>query len=246
MYPGPQPTDSRREHQLQATSPSRCFESDLLTSPLAAVDSSGSKSGYSGGPGMDRRAYNLPAGMRELILPECSRSGPADIVRVEMVIPCTDACGMAAGARCAVSSRTTGPTGKGSMRWPGSASRISSREGNRTASTRRSTQLQFCRLEAGETAARYFGGMRFDGGSVSDAAWRDFDCSRFVLPRFELSQRGSDSVLACQWLRSGVTADTLMEGGRWPRLPDPLKSFVATPWLSAAGICPTELAGTPP
>ena len=72
------------------------------------------------------------------------------------------------------------------------------------------TQVQSC-LDAGETAARYFGGMRFNGGSGSDEAWRDFGGYRFVLPRFELSQRGSDSVLACQWLRSAATANALME-----------------------------------
>ena len=67
------------------------------------------------------------------------------------------------------------------------------------------------RLEAGEMAARYFGGMRFSGKRASDEAWRDFGGYRFVLPRFELSRRGSDSVLTCQWLRAPDAVNTLMK-----------------------------------
>ena len=66
------------------------------------------------------------------------------------------------------------------------------------------------RLEGRETAARYFGGMRFNGRDASDDGWRGFGGYRFVLPRFELSQQGPDSVLACQWLRSVDTVDKLM------------------------------------
>ena len=67
------------------------------------------------------------------------------------------------------------------------------------------------RLETGETGARYFGGMCFNGGSALDESWGDFGGYRFVLPRFELSQRGSDSVLACQWLRSATAVEALMK-----------------------------------
>lgn len=68
-------------------------------------------------------------------------------------------------------------------------------------------------LANGETRARYFGGMRFNGRSAPDAAWRAFGTCRFVLPRFELINRGrgSRSVLACQWLRSDADVDALVD-----------------------------------
>ena len=67
------------------------------------------------------------------------------------------------------------------------------------------------RLEAGEAAARYFGGMRFSGRRAPDEVWRHFGEFRFTLPRFELSRRGPDSVLACQWRRGAESINTLME-----------------------------------
>ena len=147
--------------------------------------------------------------MRDLILRECSWGQPASIARVEMVIPCTDALAwLRAQDASVVKNYWADREGQHEVAGVGVADLVA---GGESDSIDSSFEQLRCRLEAGETAARYFGGMRFDGGSVSDAAWRDFDCSRFVLPRFELSQRGSDSVLACQWLRSGVTADTLMK-----------------------------------
>ena len=55
--------------------------------------------------------------------------------------------------------------------------------------------------------------MRFNDRSAPDAAWGAFGTSRFVLPRFELANEGpdSDSVLACQWLRSNANADAILE-----------------------------------
>ena len=151
---------------------------------------------------------DFSARLRELIRRDCSRSGSPGIARVETVIPRTDALAwLRAQAPSAV--KMYWADRDGSTRWPGSASRTSSRAGSDSIDSLFG-QLHR-RLEAGETAARYFGGMRFNGGSAADVAWRDFDGYRFVLPRFELSQRGSDSVLACQWLRSAVTADTLMK-----------------------------------
>ena len=67
------------------------------------------------------------------------------------------------------------------------------------------------RLEGEEAAARYFGGMRFKGKLAPDEDWAHFGGYRFVLPRFELSRRGADSVLACQWLRSSDGIETLMK-----------------------------------
>ena len=147
--------------------------------------------------------------MRELILPECSRSGPAGIVRVEMVIPRTDAVAwLRAQTAHTVKMYWADRDGRNEIAGVGAADLVVGGEPDGLDSW--FTQVQ-SRLDAGETAARYFGGMRFNGGSGSDEAWRDFGGYRFVLPRFELSQRGSDSVLACQWLRSAATADALME-----------------------------------
>ena len=147
--------------------------------------------------------------MRDAIRRECSQGGPSGIVRVETVIPRTDALvWLRAQAPSAVKSYWADREGQHEVAGVGVADLVA---GGESDSIDSSFEQLRCRLEAGETAARYFGGMRFDGGSVSDVAWRDFDCYRFVLPRFELSQRGSDSVLACQWLRSAVTADTLMK-----------------------------------
>ena len=147
--------------------------------------------------------------MREVIRRECSQSGPSGIVRVETVIPRADALAwLRAQAPSAVKIYWADREGQHEVAGVGVADLV---VGGESDSIDSSFEQLRCRLEAGETAARYFGGMRFDGGSVSDAAWRDFDCYRFVLPRFELSQSGSDSVLACQWLRSAVTADALMK-----------------------------------
>ena len=143
--------------------------------------------------------------MRDAIRRECSRSSPSGIVRVETVIPRTDALAwLWAQAPSAVKIYWADRDGQHEVAGVGVADLVAGGESD-------SIDSPFERVEAGETTARYFGGMRFDGGSVSDEAWRDFDGYRFVLPRFELSQRGSDSVLACQWLRSVATVDTLMK-----------------------------------
>ena len=69
------------------------------------------------------------------------------------------------------------------------------------------------RLAPGNTGPRYFGGVRFNHRSAPDAAWRTFGTYRFVLPRFELTNRGTDSgsVLACQWLRSEADVEALVK-----------------------------------
>ncbi len=147
--------------------------------------------------------------MRDAIRRECSRSSPSGIVRVETVIPRTDALAwLRAQAPSAVKIYWADRDGQHEVAGVGTADIVARGKSDSVDSP---FEQLHCRVEAGETAARYFGGMRFDGMSVSDEAWRDFDGYRFVLPRFELSQRGSDSVLACQWLRSAVTADTLMK-----------------------------------
>lgn len=61
------------------------------------------------------------------------------------------------------------------------------------------------------TAARYFGGMRFNGQSSAGTGWRAFGSYQFVLPRFELSSCGSRSVFACQWLRWTTELETVLE-----------------------------------
>ena len=68
------------------------------------------------------------------------------------------------------------------------------------------------RLAPGAAGPRYFGGLRFNHRSAPDAAWRTFGAYRFVLPRFELTNRRRDpeSVLACQWLRSEQDVDALV------------------------------------
>ncbi len=44
---------------------------------------------------------------------------------------------------------------------------------------------------------RYFGGMRFSQRSPIAAKWKPFGAYRFVLPRFEVLNRGAQSYLAC-------------------------------------------------
>ena len=147
--------------------------------------------------------------MRDAIRRECSQSGSSGIVRVETVIPRTDALAwLRAQAASAVKMYWADRDGQQEVAGVGTADIVAREESDSIDS--QFEQLHR-RLEAGEPGTRYFGGMRFNGGSGSDEAWRDFGGYRFVLPRFELSQRGSDSVLACQWLRSAATANALME-----------------------------------
>ena len=147
--------------------------------------------------------------MRDAIRRECSQSGSSGIVRVKTVIPRTDALAwLRAQAASAVKMYWADRDGQQEVAGVGTADIVAREESDSIDSL---FEQLHPRLEAGEPGTRYFGGMRFNGRSVPDAAWRDFDGYRFVLPRFELSQRGSDSVLACQWLRSEVAADTLMK-----------------------------------
>ena len=157
---------------------------------------------------MDRSGHNLSERLREVIDRECTRNGPDGIVRAETVIPRTDALAW-------LRAQETHPPrmywadrdGTHEIAGVGAADVVARAEPGGADSLFRHLRG---RLEPGETAAKYFGGMRFNGRSASDAAWRDFGAYRFVLPRFELITRGSGSVLACQWLRSNATMDTLM------------------------------------
>ncbi len=158
--------------------------------------------------GAGRKGGSPSAGLWETVRRECSRGGPPGIVRVETVIPRIDALAwLRAQEAGTVRFYWAGRAGEHEVAGAGVADVVTGGESNAVDSL--FEQLR-ARLETVRTAARYFGGMRFNGECAEDAAWRDFGCYRFVLPRFELSQRGSDSVLACQWLRSSANADTLM------------------------------------
>ena len=156
--------------------------------------------------GMER---NLRERFRDGIHRECSRLGPAGVVRVEVPVPRIDALawlraqdpravktywadrdggGEAAGVGAADLAACAGPDGVHALF-----------EGLRR------------RLDSGDAGARYFGGMRFDRGRACTPAWRAFGGCRFVLPRFELRQRDGESVLACQWLRSETDEDSLLQ-----------------------------------
>ncbi len=159
---------------------------------------------------MDRTGNNLSEGIQEAIRQECCRSGPPGLVRVETVIPTMDALGWLraqefSAARMYWADRDGGDEVAG----VGTADLLA---GTSSDGVHELFEQLRGRLEAGETAARYFGGMRFSGKRASEEPWRDFGGGyRFVLPRFELSRRGPDSVLACQWLRSADTIDTLLK-----------------------------------
>ncbi len=158
--------------------------------------------------GAERKGESPSARLREIVRRESSGGGPRGIVRVETVIPRIDALAwLRAQGAGTVKSYWAGRDGEHEVAGAGVADVVTGREPGAVDSL--FEQLR-ARLEAGETAARYFGGMRFNGECSADAAWRDFGDYRFVLPRFELSQRGSDSVLACQWPRSSANVDTLM------------------------------------
>ena len=147
--------------------------------------------------------------MREAIEQECSRTGPPGVARAEAVIPSTDALAwLRAQAPSAVKMYWADRDGGNEVAGVGVVDVVTGGEPDPVESL---FEQLHGRLDAEAPAARYFGGMRFVGSKGSDAAWRDFGGYRFVLPRFELSQRGPDSVLACQWLRSSITVDTLMK-----------------------------------
>lgn len=158
---------------------------------------------------MDQRDNNLSERIARAIHREGSRSGPAGIVRVEVTIPRTGALAwLRAQAPAAVKMYWGDRDGEDEVAGIGAADLLA---GGGSDGVEFLFQELRGRLGPEDKAARYFGGMRFSGTCPADPAWRDFGGHRFVLPRFELSQRGSDSVLACQWLRSSNTVDTLMK-----------------------------------
>lgn len=53
------------------------------------------------------------------------------------------------------------------------------------------------RLAIASPAVRYFGGIRFDRTATYDTNWSRYGVYRFILPRFELQRKGSDTWLAC-------------------------------------------------
>ena len=157
---------------------------------------------------MNRTGNSLSTGIQEAIRRECCRNGPPGLVRVETVIPSTDALAwLRAQAPSIAGMYWADRDGCDEAAGVGTADLVAGIDSDGVDSL--FEQLRG-RLEGGEAAARYFGGMRFNGRDTSEDGWPDFGGYRFVLPRFELSQRGSDSVLACQWLRSVDAVDTLM------------------------------------
>jgi menaquinone-specific isochorismate synthase len=68
----------------------------------------------------------------------------------------------------------------------------------------------FERLRAGIAGVhpnlRYYGGMRFNHQAPVEARWRAFGSYRFVLPRFELLNRGAQTYLACNAVFEGAEA----------------------------------------
>ncbi len=157
---------------------------------------------------MDRKGYGLTEGLRERVAWECARGAPSGIARVESVIPCTDPLAWlraqdASAARLYWADRD----GVAEVAGVGAADLV-------TRADTDGIDVLFGqvhgRLAGAPPGARYFGGLRFSGKAPVDAAWREFGGCGFVLPRFELSRRGPDSVLACQWLRSTVPVDALM------------------------------------
>ena len=158
---------------------------------------------------MGPRGNNLSDRIAEAIHREGSRDGSAGIVRVEVTIPRTHALAwLRAQAPSAVKMYWADRDGGDEVACIGAADLVAGGESDGVESLFQDLRD---RLGPEDTVARYFGGLRFDGKYGSDAAWRDFGGCRFVLPRFELSQRGSDSVLACQWRRTADTAETLMK-----------------------------------
>ncbi len=157
---------------------------------------------------MDRRDYGLTEKLREKVARECAQGAPSGIARVETVVPCTDPLAWLR-AQDASAARLYWADRNGAYEVAG--------VGTADLVTRADTDgidvlfgQVHRRLAGARPGARYFGGLRFSGKTPVDAAWRVFGGYGFVLPRFELSRRGLDSVLSCQWLRSAATLDTLM------------------------------------
>ena len=66
------------------------------------------------------------------------------------------------------------------------------------------------RLESSDAACRYFGGMRFAREGIREAVWQRFGGAHFVLPRFELINTDSTSVLACHWSPARDDAESML------------------------------------
>lgn len=86
------------------------------------------------------------------------------------------------------------------------------------------------------SAARYYGGLRFDAGSEPDGSWEAFSAWRFVLPRLELVAGEAGTELACNLLLprdagdaeladeivAGILGSPLPSGGPAGELPLPI------------------------
>lgn len=157
---------------------------------------------------MNRRDYGVTGELRKKVARELAEGGPSGIARVETVIPYTDPLAwLRAQHTSAARLYWTDRDGAHAVAGVGAADRVACADAD--AIDRLFGQVGR-RLEGADPGARYFGGLRFSGSAPADAAWREFGNHGFVLPRFELRRTGSDSVLACQWLRSTATADGLM------------------------------------
>lgn len=157
---------------------------------------------------MDRRDYGVTGRLREKVSRELAREGPSGIARVECAIPWTDPLAWLQ-AQDAPAARLYWADRDGAHEVAGVGAADLTVRADTDGIDLLFGQVRR-RLEGAAPGARYFGGLRFSGSTAVDAAWREFGGYGFVLPRFELTRRGSDSVLACQWLRSEATADALM------------------------------------
>ena len=156
---------------------------------------------------MNRASNRIADRLRNAIDRECARNGSDGIARAEIVVPRTDALAWlrvqeAHPVRFYWADRDC----RDEVAGVGVADVVASQECEGADSLFRRLHR---RLQSAETAARYFGGMRFNCRRAPDVSWWHFGAYRFVLPRFELRNRGSDSLLACQWIRSAATVPTL-------------------------------------
>ena len=160
---------------------------------------------------MDRAGRELVDRIREVDQRLCSRNGPDGIARVEITLPRVDALTwLRAQEAYPVKTFWSDRDGAQEVAGVGAADVVArAHPGGVDPLFRRLRR----NLASGNTGPRYFGGLRFNHCSAPDAAWRTFGTYRFVLPRFELTNRGrnSDSVLACQWLRSEAEVDALVK-----------------------------------
>ena len=146
---------------------------------------------------------NLRERLRDRIQREYYRRGLPGLVRVEIPVPRMDALAwLRAQPPRAIRMYWADRDGGEEMAGVGSADMTEGIDG-----------LMFETLHQGskDSGARYFGGMRFGRWRASSRTWRGIASCRFVLPRFELIQRGGDSVLACQWLRAWTPEDALLK-----------------------------------